>query len=573
MAFRASLRVLHMLVLALLLVALARPAPSRADTLDEYSSDFLDLFTPGTILAEGDYGFVIVDTKTGRIVPVEGGTPGPLTLLGDGREVAQLIWWKGDNAVVDISRGKLVIIHYATWSIVPTITEVSIPGLNAASPGTAAVFPDGSLGISVGNGAIVQVTTSLQVNGPPPMWTGTDLKVGTPWRIPTPAGAAGPPSALNFTVGSDGNLWFTETHPTDAQGHAIVDGKERIGRVTPTGVITEFAEPTSFAGTGSVNTTLGTYVTLGSDGNVWFTEASVGKLGRITPAGVVTEFALPHQGTLLGIVAGPDGNLWVKDYYGSIYRVTPAGTITTFAIPTKSAGSDVELVPGPDGAVWFAEDTGIARITMTGVITEYLLPMPSVNGTPMYPYQLAFTANGRGALIEYTSGKFATFTMPTPASGTVSVQEFYNAALDHYFISTVPAEISDLETGVHVGWQATGLAFNAFPAGHAGTSPICRFYIPPALGDSHFFGRGTAECQATAQKNPSFDEESPEVMDMILPTAGVCPANTVPVYRVFSNRPDANHRYTTVRAVRDAMVAKGWVAEGDGPDLVVMCSP
>ena len=230
-------------------------------------------------------------------------------------------------------------------------------------------------------------------------------------------------------------------------------------------------------------------------------------------------------------------------------------------------------MPGPDGAVWFAEDTGIARITMTGVITEYLLPMPSVNGTPMYPYQLAFTANGRGALIEYTSGKFATFTMPTPASGTVSVQEFYNAALDHYFISTVPAEISDLETGVHVGWQATGLAFNAFPAGHAGTSPICRFYIPPALGDSHFFGRGTAECQATAQKNPSFDEESPEVMDMILPTAGVCPANTVPVYRVFSNRPDANHRYTTVRAVRDAMVAKGWVAEGDGPDLVVMCSP
>src|SRR5262249_9033653 len=106
MVLRASLRVLHMLVmLPLPLVAFARPAPPRGDTLDEYSSDFLDLFTPGTILAEGDYGFVIVDTKTGRIVPVEGGTPGPLTLLGDGREVAQLIWWKGDNAVVDISRG------------------------------------------------------------------------------------------------------------------------------------------------------------------------------------------------------------------------------------------------------------------------------------------------------------------------------------------------------------------------------------------------------------------------------------------------------------------------------------
>ena len=45
------------------------------------------------------------------------------------------------------------------------------------------------------------------------------------------------------------------------------------------------------------------------------------------------------------------------------------------------------------------------------------------------------------------------------------------------------------------------------------------------------------------------------------------------MYRVFSNRPDANHRYTTSRAIRDQMVAKGWLAEGDGPDLVVMCAP
>jgi hypothetical protein len=42
---------------------------------------------------------------------------------------------------------------------------------------------------------------------------------------------------------------------------------------------------------------------------------------------------------------------------------------------------------------------------------------------------------------------------------------------------------------------------------------------------------------------------------------------------VFSNRPDANHRYLTDKAVRDRMVAKEWLAEGDGPDLVVMCAP
>jgi hypothetical protein len=59
----------------------------------------------------------------------------------------------------------------------------------------------------------------------------------------------------------------------------------------------------------------------------------------------------------------------------------------------------------------------------------------------------------------------------------------------------------------------------------------------------------------------------------MLPTAGVCPAGTSPVYRVFSNRPDANHRYMTSRSVRNDMTARGWLAEGDGADLVVMCSP
>ena len=35
---------------------------------------------------------------------------------------------------------------------------------------------------------------------------------------------------------------------------------------------------------------------------------------------------------------------------------------------------------------------------------------------------------------------------------------------------------------------------------------------------------------------------------------------------------DANHRYTMSRTVRDQMVAKGWVANGDGADIVVISS-
>jgi hypothetical protein len=45
------------------------------------------------------------------------------------------------------------------------------------------------------------------------------------------------------------------------------------------------------------------------------------------------------------------------------------------------------------------------------------------------------------------------------------------------------------------------------------------------------------------------------------------------LYRVFNNRAATNHRYTSERAVRDAMVGAGWIAEGDGADVVTMCTP
>ena len=91
--------------------------------------------------------------------------------------------------------------------------------------------------------------------------------------------------------------------------------------------------------------------------------------------------------------------------------------------------------------------------------------------------------------------------------------------------------------------------------------------------DSGHGARGTAECNATGQNNPSFVLEDAAFMQLFLPVGGICPAGSTPIYRVFSARPDANHRYMTDRTVRERMVAAGWQAEGDGPDMVVMCAP
>ncbi len=231
------------------------------------------------------------------------------------------------------------------------------------------------------------------------------------------------------------------------------------------------------------------------------------------------------------------------------------GNSSEFTLTSSTCVAGVALAPGTNcqAMIAFQPTASGPRATELQLNVKYAAPGLNFNAT----YPVSITGVGG----------------PTGPGPIVTVVEFYNAGLDHYFITYGAQEISDLDTGVHKGWARTGYSFNAYTAAQAGTSPVCRFYIPPALGDSHFFGRGTAECDATGQKNPTFVNEDPAFMQMFLPVAGVCPAGTIEIYRVFSNRPDANHRYMTDKALRQMMVDKGWLAEGDGPNLVVMCAP
>lgn len=64
-------------------------------------------------------------------------------------------------------------------------------------------------------------------------------------------------------MGPDRNLWFTQA------------GSGDIGRITPSGRISEFPIPTHVSGTGAI--------TAGPDGNVWFAEALADKIGRYNP--------------------------------------------------------------------------------------------------------------------------------------------------------------------------------------------------------------------------------------------------------------------------------------------------
>ena len=100
---------------------------------------------------------------------------------------------------------------------------------------------------------------------------------------------------------------------------------------------------------------------------MWFTEQAVDKFGRITPDGVITEFAgLSAPGS---IAAGPDGNLWIASAFTpQIARVTPTLEITIFPTPA----TPTIIRPGNGNNLLFTEFSAnkIASITIDGVVTE-----------------------------------------------------------------------------------------------------------------------------------------------------------------------------------------------------------
>jgi serine protease len=106
---------------------------------------------------------------------------------------------------------------------------------------------------------------------------------------------------------------------------------------------------------------------------------------------------------------------------------------------------------------------------------------------------------------------------------------------------------------------------------------VCRFYGRPEAGlDSHFYSASAAECQAVIDRFPAaWALESRNVFEVVLPNMsdGSCPLGTKPLYRLYNNRADVNHRYTTSLATRATMIAAGWIPEGYGTLGVTMCVP
>jgi streptogramin lyase len=99
-------------------------------------------------------------------------------------------------------------------------------------------------------------------------------------------------------------------------------------------------------------------ITVGPDNNLWFTEFGTGKIGRITTSGFLTEFALPAGSEPQQIVTGPDNAVWFTEAgTNKIGRMDMQGRLTELAIPT-AASLLYGITRGLDGQLWFTEQSG-----------------------------------------------------------------------------------------------------------------------------------------------------------------------------------------------------------------------
>ena len=358
--------------------------------------------------------------------PGSGLKAGTITLfcngLPAGSAIGSLVTGPDGNlwfTVNPYSAGTAPSIGRITPSGVITLFSKGMP--SGYSPGGLVAGPDGNLWLTFNQGCAVNGCSSGIIGRITPSGAITLFGKG----LLSGSGVGG------LVAGPDGNLWFTASL-TNA-----------IGRITPSGAITLFSKGPSGYSPGSL--------VAGPDGNLWFINRLCVEsgcslaLGRITPSGAITLFSkgLPSGSYASGLVAGPDGNLWFADAVcpggfsggqcnsSSIGRIAPSGAITLFSKGLSSGSYASGLVVGPDGNLWFTEEScpgggcnssSIGRITPSGVITLFSHGLSAGwffgNLTAGPDGNLWFTANGEIGRIT-PSGVITLFSKGLPASSSL----------------------------------------------------------------------------------------------------------------------------------------------------------
>lgn len=200
--------------------------------------------------------------------------------------------------------------------------------------------------------------------------------------------------------GPDNNIWFSQNY--------------KVARLVPSsGAVEEFNS--------DVDCSVG-FLTVGPDGNVWYTCSTDRKLVKVTTAGVVTAYpvvneypsglvvgsdgylyggmgntiariefdgsyeqvffapTINNQGSIFHMVLGPDKRFWYTyndfNHRAKIGAMTMTGTPSDYVISESSAWPS-SIANGPDGNIWITDGDGIARVTPSGDVTVFPLATPN----------------------------------------------------------------------------------------------------------------------------------------------------------------------------------------------------
>jgi streptogramin lyase len=227
----------------------------------------------------------------------------------------------------------------------------------------------------------------LIANGPSnALWFTSFDKLGNPAisRITTTGSIKNFPIPTKLFIvalarGPDGNEWFVD------------NGQDSIGKITPTGALTEYQLP-------DAHSHLPVAIASGPDGNVWFAAVDFSghtpEVGKVTPGGTITEYRLARC-TLDSdsIALGSDGNLWTSGFCSdkdAMISVTPAGSITVYPV----AHSMTEMALGNDGRLWGRFAFYIVAFDTTAHVQSMAIKTPVLHHRKTQPFAVAPISNG-----------------------------------------------------------------------------------------------------------------------------------------------------------------------------------
>ena len=164
------------------------------------------------------------------------------------------------------------------------------------------------------------------------------------------------------------------------------------------------------------------------------------------------------------------------------------------------------------------------------------------------------------------ANNFAGATLPCPP-GPITVVEFYNAALDHYFISPLAPDIDALDTGHFAGWARTGLRSRRIRP----RRPV----VPASIRSAGSTFRRSMAIRTSSPRRPRSAQRvakilnRPQLQRLFYETPNafyigcrtteraLAPRAPSPGLSLWNKRADSNHRYTTDRTIKTEMMGEG----------------